>query len=85
MRFFMGVGKYTPNLALYDDMGWKPCIVSQWSCIFRTWCRFTKMCRINKTVFMWSNEMSINRLKNLNVRVHANLRKLIWNIYVILM
>ena len=25
MRFFMGVGKYTPNLALYGDMGWIPC------------------------------------------------------------
>jgi hypothetical protein len=50
MRFFMGVGKYTPNLALYGDMGWKPCIVSQWSFIFRIWCTFTKMCnsRINK-------------------------------------
>ena len=52
MRFFMGVGKYTPNLALYGDMGWKPCIVSQWSFIFRIWCTFTKMCnsRINKKI-----------------------------------
>ena len=24
MRFFMGVGKYTPNLAQYGDMGWMP-------------------------------------------------------------
>jgi hypothetical protein len=52
MRFFMGVGKYTPNLALYGDMGWKPCIVSQWSFIFRIWYTFTKMCnsRINKKI-----------------------------------
>ena len=29
-------------------------IISQWSCIFRTWCRFTKMCnsRINKKKFV---------------------------------
>jgi hypothetical protein len=26
--FFMDVGKYTPNLALYGDMGWMPCILS---------------------------------------------------------
>ena len=23
--FFMGAGRYTPNMALYGDMGWKPC------------------------------------------------------------
>lgn len=28
--FFMGVGRYTPNLAFYGDMGWKPCIGKQW-------------------------------------------------------
>jgi hypothetical protein len=25
--FFMDVGKYTPNLALYGDMGWMLCII----------------------------------------------------------
>jgi len=24
MRFYMGVGKYTPNLAISGDIGWKP-------------------------------------------------------------
>lgn len=27
MRFFMGVGKYTPNLSLYGDTGWMPCLI----------------------------------------------------------
>ena len=56
MRFFMGVGKYTPNLSLYGDMGWIPCNVKQWTAVFRLWSRFCKMDndRLNKRVFMWS-------------------------------
>ena len=59
MRFFMGVGKYTPNLSLYGDMGWVPCIIKQWSCIFRSWSRFLKMSnnRLNKKVFLWANRI----------------------------
>jgi hypothetical protein len=33
MRLFMGVGRYIPNLALYGLMGWKPCIVKQWTSV----------------------------------------------------
>lgn len=29
MRFVMGVGRYNPNLTLYGDMEWKPCIAKQ--------------------------------------------------------
>ena len=78
MRFFMGVGKYTPNLALYGDMGGMPCIVKQWTCIFRTYSRFTKMCddRINKKVFIWANNICNNRLKNWNFRVHTKFKEL---------
>ena len=63
MRFFMGVGKYTPNLSLYGDMGWIPNSIKQWSCILRLWSRFTKMCntRLNKKVFLWSNRNCNNK------------------------
>lgn len=30
MRFCMGVGKYTPHLAVAGDMCWKPPLVKQW-------------------------------------------------------
>ena len=30
MRFYLGVGKYTPNLSVIGDMGWKPSIIKQW-------------------------------------------------------
>ena len=74
MRFFMGVGRYTPNLALYGDMGWKPCIVKQWSSVFRVWSRFSKMsdCRINKKIFLWSN--SFHRIRNWNFRVQSRFK-----------
>lgn len=78
MRFFMGVGRYTPNLSLYGDMGWKPCIINQWSCILRTWSRYTKMCndRINRKVFLWANRCCNNRIKNWNFRVQSKFREL---------
>jgi hypothetical protein len=55
----MDVGKYTPNLALYGDMGWMPCIIKQWSSNFRTWPRFTNMCnnRLNKKVLLWGTTL----------------------------
>ena len=43
MRFYMGVGKYTPNDAVSGDMGWKTPYVKQWSNIFRHCARYTKM------------------------------------------
>ena len=78
MRFFMGVGKYTPNLSLYGDMGWKPCNISQWSCVIRLWSRFTKMtnCRINKKVFLWGNERCNSKFKNWNYRVHVKFKEI---------
>ena len=36
-RFYLGVGKYTPNLSVIGDMGWKPSIIKQWSCVLRNW------------------------------------------------
>jgi hypothetical protein len=74
----MGVGKYSPNLALYGDMGWMPCIIKQWSCNFRTWSRFTNMCnsRLNKKVFVWGNVHCNTKLKNWNFRVHTKFKEL---------
>ena len=78
MRFFMGVGKYTPNDAVQGDMGWKPVCVRQWSDIFRHWSRLLKMDndRLNFKVFEWSfNEASRNR-KNWCFKVKKKLEEL---------
>ena len=71
MRFYMGVGKYTPNDAVSGDMGWKPPYVKQWSNIFRHWARCTKMDkdRINYKVFIWSIRKSSYKIKNWSYKV----------------
>lgn len=65
-RFYMGVGKYTPNTAVIGDMGWTLPGQKQWICITRLWCRFNNMDndRINKKVFMWAASKSGNSVKN---------------------
>ena len=78
MRFFMGVGKYTPNLAFYGDMGWIPSNVRQWVSVFRLWSRFSKMSdnRINKRIFKWAYNFSSNRLKNWCFRVMSKFKNI---------
>ena len=53
MRFFMGVGKYTPNDDIAADMGWKQAYVRQWSNVFRhgARCSIMEHDRINFKVF----------------------------------
>ena len=50
MRFFLGVGKYTPVAAVEGDMGWEPSLIRQWSSIGRHLTRIlrTPANRINK-------------------------------------
>jgi hypothetical protein len=83
MRFFMGVGRYTPNLALYGDMGWKPCIEKQWTSVLRTCSRFTKMseCRLNRKMFLWSNRISFGKVRKWNNRVNTKFKDLNLNQY----
>ena len=57
-RYFMGLGKYAPNIALQGDTGWKHPLHHQWMCITRLWCRLCNMqgSRINKRVFLWASK-----------------------------
>ena len=63
-HYFLGVGKYTPNLAVQGDMGWVPTQVKQWKSLGRLWCRFKDMPhnRINKRIFQWSVSSRVNRV-----------------------
>ena len=55
-RFFLGVGKYTPNAAVNRDMGWTPPHINQMTSVLSHWFRLNHMDsdRINKRVFLWS-------------------------------
>ncbi len=74
IRFFLGVGKYAPNVAINGDTGWIPPIVRQWVCVTRQWCRFRNMHgRLNKHVFIWAERLAANRKKNWNFNISAKM------------
>ena len=52
-RYFMAVGKYTPNIAVQGDMGWVPPQIRIWNSMGRCWARFKDMNedRLNKKSF----------------------------------
>jgi len=52
-RFFLGVGKYTPNAAVNGDIGWTPPIVKQWKAVITHWIRLSNMDtnRLNNFMF----------------------------------
>ena len=39
MRFFLGVGKYTPTAAISGDLGWQPAFIKQWVSLSNFWGR----------------------------------------------
>jgi len=66
-RYFLGVGKYTPNAAVQGDMGLLPPFVHQWVNIARNWCRLVNMStdRLNRKIFIWTWQFAINgKVKN---------------------
>ena len=70
-RYFLNVGRYTPNAAVAGDIGWTPVITKCWKSVLTFWCRNVNMdnSRLNKKVFYWSNNKSGNRCKNWHFRV----------------
>ena len=61
----MGVGKYSPNLAVQGNMGLTPVQVKQWKSIGRLWARFSLSTnRLNKRILLWSLANSSTRCKN---------------------
>ncbi|MES9880125.1 MAG: reverse transcriptase family protein [Sedimenticola sp.] len=66
MRYYLGVGRYTPNAALGGEMGWTPPYVRQWKSVSAYVFRLKSMGndRVNKRIFDWSKRMAGNRCKN---------------------
>jgi hypothetical protein len=65
-RFFMGVTKFTPNMAVQGDMGWKQVFHRQKICVTRLWLRLINMDRnrISSKVFWYAYGQAQNGFKN---------------------
>ena len=76
-RFYLGVGKYSPNAAVQRDIGWKSPWHQQWICIFINWSRLcdmsdAKLCKFDQ-IFDQIFEtiyMRLNALKLWNPDLH---------------
>lgn len=77
-RFFLGVGKYTPNSAVQRDMGWKLPEDKQWVQVSHLWCRINNMNRerVNYKVFAWSRRVALANVKNWSFHVAHFYREL---------
>lgn len=66
MRFFLGVGKYTPNDAVSGEMAWKPTSVRQWKSVGLYWVKLAAMAnsRLNKRIAVWASLKSSRSCKN---------------------
>ncbi len=53
MRYFLGVHRFTPGLALTGDTGWLPSTYRRWAGMLRLWNRLIKMdeSRVTKMTF----------------------------------
>ena len=66
MRFFLGVGKYTPTAAISGDLGWQPAFIKQWVSLSNFWGRNAQLqrSRINRRIFDWANSKGNRQCKN---------------------
>ena len=66
MRFYLGVGRYTPNDAVAGEMAWKPTSVRQWKSVGLYWSKLAAMenSRLNKRISLWAYEKSGRSCKN---------------------
>ena len=76
-RFFMDVGRYTPNSAAIGNMGCENVEVRQWDSVINLWYRLRSMdpARLNFRVFIWAARNGNGRFKNWCVRVLSQFQK----------
>ena len=70
-RYFLGLGRYTPNAAVNGDMGWSAPEHKQWVCVTRRWCRLAKLdsSLLANKVFLYCVEQASVRCKNWCYRI----------------
>ena len=66
LRFFLGVGKFTPTAAVAGDTGWQPPSVKQLKAVGNIWSRMVNMSndRVNKRVFSWARAHALSGSRN---------------------
>ncbi|MCG7891260.1 MAG: reverse transcriptase family protein, partial [Candidatus Thiodiazotropha endolucinida] len=76
MRFFLGVGRYTPNIAVSGEMGWVSPEIRQWKSISLHLARTSKMfdSRVNKRIALWASSLANRSCKNWFYHVYNMLR-----------
>ncbi len=77
-RYFLGLGKYAPTVAISGDMGWSNPQHRLWLCVIRQWCKLLNMDNslLTKKVFMWGLEQSGGKCKTWFYRVTQFLNSL---------
>ena len=70
-RYFLNVGKYTPNAAVLDIVVWKPITYHCWKSVLASWYRFRCMShnRLNMKIFVWANNVARSTCKYWNFKV----------------
>ena len=73
LRFFLGVGRYTPNAAVNGDMGWDSVYQQQWRNVMNQWCRIQLMDhnRLNYKIYQWSVSQGNHQRKNWAYRIKS--------------
>ena len=72
-RFFLGIGKYAPNVATNGDMRWISTSVRQWKTVLNHWFRLNNM-ELNNHIFRWAYSHKDSR-KNWCFRVENELTR----------
>lgn len=85
-RYFLGVNKYSPNVAIQGDMGTRVPWQHQWLEIARQWCRICDMSddRLNKQVYTWSlGVRGKNWFRRLNSILHeCNMQQYLYDVNI---
>jgi hypothetical protein len=65
-RYYLGVGRYTPNNAVIGEMGWTEPGERVWKCVFQQWYRLNAlpMDRLNARVHSWALRLALRGTKN---------------------
>ena len=59
IRYFLGVHKYTPTLAIVGDMGWESCEARWKICMAQLWNSLLDMVanRLTRKIFLWDKHI----------------------------
>ena len=76
-RYFMGMGRYTPNAAVMGDTGWKPTVVRQWVTVINQCLRLKSMGNgmLNRKIFERTEVNANGRCQNWSYRVNKMLEE----------